>query len=186
MPYEEYLASASTSAYASTTFSQSSVNSLSTTFYAVTVVGGETTTAVAGLYFSQSYTRDSRSTTYSYSDEFGSASSSASYQSQGVSSSEESYGPQSYSISSSESSLAVNKYGDNIGASGGTLAATASWTATGSWNADLSSFDAEGKGENGYIGSYTAADAFTTVNIVDTGFCQFFGLPVFITRCDII
>ena len=33
MPYEEYLASASTSAYASTTFSQSSVNSLSTTFY---------------------------------------------------------------------------------------------------------------------------------------------------------
>ena len=173
MPYEEYLASASTSAYASTTFSQSSVNSLSTTFYAVTVVGGETTTAVAGLYFSQSYTRDSRSTTYSYSDEFGSASSSASYQSQGVSSSEESYGPQSYSISSSESSLAVNKYGDNIGASGGTLAATASWTATGSWNADLSSFDAEGKGENGYIGSYTAADAFTTVNIVDTGSSTF-------------
>ena len=179
MPYQQYLAVASTSAYVLTTLSQSSTTSGRTIFSAIseTTESGANTGAVAGIYSYTSSTIMSGSYTYFQSDEFGSGSNSGSYQSQGVSFSEESYGPQSYSISSSESNLAINKYGDPLGASGATLSVTYSWTATGSWNADSSSFDSEGKGVNVYIGLYTATAEGTAENIVDTGSYSFTVTP---------
>jgi hypothetical protein len=155
MPYEQYLSSASTSAYVGTTYTESTATggvtatvvfdppvSVTQTFYNST---GLRYTAVGGIYgFTASGTSlQSASNAYADPNTYLSASSSG-----GQTASTEyktSYGNESYSVSGMQVSVEASDGIDVNGNSGGqsTLSST-TYSATGSWNSDSSSFDGEG------------------------------------------
>jgi hypothetical protein len=155
MPYEQYLSSASTSAYVGTTFTESTATggvtetqiidppiSATEDFYNSTA---STRRAIAGIYGLTSSIGAQQFNSYAYADPntYLFASNSA-----GQTASTEyktSYGNESYSVSGMELRAEAGDGVDVNGNSGGqsTLSST-TYSATGSWNSDSSSFDGEG------------------------------------------
>jgi hypothetical protein len=155
MPYEQYLSSASTSAYVGTTYTESTATggvtatvifdppiSATQTFYNST---GLRYTAVGGIYGFTASGTSFQSASGSYADPFTGQSGSNSAGQTASTEYRTSYGNESYSVSGMELRAEAGDGVDVNGNYGGQSAlSSTTYSATASWNSDSSFFDGEG------------------------------------------
>jgi len=202
MPYEQYLSSASTSAYVGTTYTESTATGgvtatviidapieLTETFYNST---GLSYTAVGGIYGFTASGTSLQSASYSAAYTFTSQFSSSSAGQTASTEYKTSYGNESYSVSGRELRAEASNGIDGNGNSGGqNNFSSTTYSATASWNSDSSSFVGDGgitttSSYSLYINTFITSDGTSGSSTLSPSFINyFFGSTTSITTLSV-